>query len=95
MFRCMVEIFGLPEEITCESKVEVRLEDGASPKDVIAELRREVPALEGPVIRYGEDQLVDYFGLYINGSYYTSDGDEEVKLKDSDHIVLLALASGG
>ena len=93
MFRCMVEIFGLPEEITCRPKVEVRLKDGASPKDVIAVLRREVPALEGPVIRYGEDQLVDHFGFYINGRYYT--GDEEVQLEDGDHIVLLALASGG
>ena len=93
MFRCVVEIFGLPEEITCRPKVEVRLKDGASPRDVIAALRREVPALEGPVIRCGEDQLVDYFGFYINGRYYTS--DEEVQLKDGDRIVLLALASGG
>ena len=93
MLSCMVEIFGLPEDIACRPKLEVRLKDGASPKDVVAVLRREVPALEGPVIRYGEDQLVDYFGFYINGRYYT--GDEEVQLKDGDHIVLLALASGG
>lgn len=89
----MVEIFGLPEEIICESKVEIRLNDGAGPNDVIAALRHEVPALEGPVIQYGKDELVDYFGFYINGRYYTS--DEDVQLKDGDHIVLLALAGGG
>ncbi|UCB42671.1 MAG: MoaD/ThiS family protein [Dehalococcoidales bacterium] len=93
MFRCMVEIFGLPEEITGPPKIEVRLKDGANPSDVIAALRREVPVLEGPVIRRGEDQLTDSFGLYINGYYYID--DEEVQLKDGDRIVLLALASGG
>ena len=93
MFRCMVEIFGLPEEIVCESKVEVTLQNGANPGDVVAALRREVPALEGPVIQYGKDELVDYFGFYINGCYYTN--GEEVQVKDGDHIVLLALAGGG
>ena len=93
MFTCRVEIFGLPEEITSQPKVEVRLKDGASLKDVIAALRRKVPALEGLVIQLGKDQLVDYFGFYINGRCYAS--DEEVQLKNSDHVVLLALASGG
>ena len=93
MFSCIVEIFGLPEEITCQPKVEVRLKDGAGPADVIVALRREIPALEGPVIRRGEDRLVDYFGFYINGRYCAS--DDEVQLKDGDRIVLLALAGGG
>ena len=93
MFRCIVEIFGLPEEITGPPKVEVRLKEGAGLRDVIAALRREVPALVGSVIRRGEDQLSDSFGFYINGCYYT--GNEEDQLKDGDRIVLLALASGG
>jgi molybdopterin converting factor small subunit len=93
MFTCTVEIFGLPEEITSPPKVEVSLKDGASIKDVIAVLRRKVPALEGPVIHLGKDQLVDYFGFYINGRCYTS--DQEVQIKYGDHIVLLALATGG
>jgi molybdopterin converting factor small subunit len=93
MFTCTVEIFGLPEEITSQPKVEVRLKDGANLKDVIAALRHNVPDLEGPVIHHGKDQLVDYFGFYINGRCYTS--DQEVQIKDGDHIVLLALATGG
>lgn len=93
MFRCVVEIFGLPEEVTGPPRMEIQLKDGANPRDVIAALRREVPALEGPVICRGEDQLTDPFGFYINGRYYID--DEEVQLKDGDRIVLLALASGG
>jgi len=93
MFRCMVEMFGLSDEITDQQQVEVELKDGASPRDVIAALRQKIPPLEGPVISGGEDQLVGYYGFYINGCFYT--GDEEVQLKNGDRIVLLALASGG
>jgi hypothetical protein len=52
-----------------------------------------VPALEGPVIRSGRDQLLDHFGFYVNGRCYAS--YEDVQLKKGDHIVLLALATGG
>lgn len=93
MFRCMVEMFGLSEEITNLQKAEVDLKDGASPRDVIVALRHQIPALEGPVIRRGEDQLVDHYGFYINGHFYS--GKEEVELKNGDRIVLLALATGG
>jgi len=93
MFRCMVEMFGLSDEITALRKAEVELKDGASPRDVVAALRREIPALEGSVIRCGEDRLVDDYGFYINGRFYS--GDEEVHLKAGDRIVLLALATGG
>jgi len=93
MIKFLVEMFGLSPEITGLQEVEVELEDGASPTDVIARLRREIPALEGPVIRCEEDRLVEHYGFYINGRFYT--GDEEVQLKDGDRIVLLALASGG
>jgi molybdopterin converting factor small subunit len=89
----MVEMFGLPDEITSLQKVEVELKDGASPKDVVAALRSKIPALEGPIICQGEDQLVDRYGFYINGRFYT--GDEEIQLKDSDRVVLLTLATGG
>lgn len=93
MFTCTVEIFGLPEEIRSQQKVEVSLRDGASLKDVILVLKRKVPALEGPVIRLGTDQLLDHFGFYVNGRCYAS--DEDVQLKKGDHIALLALATGG
>lgn len=93
MFRCSVEMFGIEDEITGRQKVEVELKDGASPRDVIAALRSEIPVLEGPVIRHGEDQLLGHYGFYINGRFYA--GDEEVQIKKGDRIVLLALATGG
>ena len=93
MFTCVVEMFGLSEEMTGRQKVEVELKDEASPRDVVAALRCEIPALEGPVIRCGEDRLVDLYGFYINGRFYTD--DEEVQLKEGDRVVLLALARGG
>jgi molybdopterin converting factor small subunit len=93
MFRCTVEMFGLPEEITDRRKVEVELKDGASPRDVVAALRRKIPALEGCIICSGEDRLTESYAFNINGRFYT--GDEEVQLKDGDRVVLLTLATGG
>ena len=93
MIKCVVEIFGLSHEITNLQKVEVELRDKATLKDVIAALRRDITALEGPVIRAGEDRLVEHFGFNINGRFYLD--DTEVQIQDGDRIVLLALATGG
>jgi molybdopterin converting factor small subunit len=93
MFTCVVEIFGLPEDITSLPEIEVNLRNGACLEDIVAAMRRKVPALEGPVIRIGVDKLVDHFGFYVNGRYYAN--DEKVQLKDGDRIVLLRLATGG
>ena len=93
MIRCVVELFGLPREITELREVEVGLKDGASLGDVIAALRREIPALEGRVIRAGEDWLVEHYGFNINGHFYLD--DDELQLQDGDHVALLALAGGG
>ena len=54
MTKCIVEIFGLPREITEVQKVEVELKDRANLGDVIAALRRKIPALEESV--YGLPQ---------------------------------------
>jgi len=91
--RCVVEFFGLPREITDLQKVEVGLKSEANLKDVIAVLRHEIPGLEGTVIDFGENQLMKYYAFNINGRFYLNDSD--IKVKDSDRIVLLALAIGG
>jgi len=93
MNRCIVQLFGLPREITELREVEVELKDGANLGDVIAALRREIPALEGNVIRAREDRLIENYGFNINGRFYLN--NEEVQLKDGDHIALLTLATGG
>ena len=93
MNRCIVQLFGLPHEITELQKVEVELEDGANLGDVIAALRREIPALEGRVIRAGENRLMEHCAFNINGRFYL--GGEEIQLQDDDRVLLLTLATGG
>ncbi|MBA7591603.1 hypothetical protein ES708_33763 [subsurface metagenome] len=93
MKRCIVQLFGLPHEVTELREVEVELKDGAILGDVIAALRREIPALEGRVIRAGENRLMEHCAFNINGRFYLD--DREVQLQDSDRILLLTLATGG
>ncbi len=93
MIRCMVQLFGLPREITELQKVEVGLKDRANLGDVITALRREIPALEGRVIRTGENRLMEHYAFNINGRFYLN--DKEVQLQDGDRVALLTLATGG
>ena len=91
--RCVVEIFGLPREVTELRKVEVELKSEANLKDVIAALRHKIPGLEGTVIDFEENRLMKYYAFNINGRFYLNDSN--IQVKDSDRIVLLALAIGG
>lgn len=93
MVRYVVEMFGLPYEIAGRREVEVKVEDGASLGDIIAALRREIPALEGSIIRAGEDRLDERYMFNINGRFYFD--NEELKLKDGDRLRLLTLATAG
>jgi len=93
MNRCIVQLFGLPREVTELQKLEVKLKDGANLGDVIAALRREIPALEGRVIRAGENRLMEHCAFNINGRFYLNDKD--VQLQDGDRVSLLTLATGG
>ena len=93
MKRCIVQLFGLPHEVTELREVEVELKDGANLGDVIAALRREIPALEGRVIRAGENRLMKHLAFNINGRFYLD--DREVQLQHGDRILLLTLATGG
>ena len=93
MLRCIVQLFGLPHEITERHEVEVELKDGAKLGDVIAALRREIPALEGRVVRAGENQLMEHCAFNINGRFHLN--DKEFQLRDDDRIALLTLATGG
>ena len=93
MFKCVVQMFGLPREITELREVEVELEDGASMEEVIAALREKIPALEGSVIRAGEDRLVELYKFNVNGHFYFDGMD--FQLQSGDRIALLTPAAGG
>ena len=93
MFKCVVQIFGLPREITDVREVEVELKDEASLGDIIAMLRQKIPALEGPVIRTGEDRLVELYKFNVNGQFHFDDID--FKIHSGDRVALLTPATGG
>jgi molybdopterin converting factor small subunit len=93
MFKSVIHIYGLPREISDLQEVEVELVDGASMGDVIAALRQKIPALEGPVIRTGEDRLVEYYKFNVNGLFYFDGMD--FTLHSSDRIALLMPVTGG
>jgi len=93
MNRYIVQMFGLPHEVTELREVEVELKDGASLGDVVAALKRAIPALEGHIIRAGENRLMEHCAFNINGRFYSEDG--EVRIQDGDRILLLTLATGG
>jgi len=94
MIRCVIEMFGLPYGLTELRKVEVELEDGANLGDVIGALRGQIPALEGNVIRRGENQLTEYYAFNINGYFY-SDASEGLPLRGDSRMALLPIAVGG
>lgn len=93
MPRYSVEMFGLPYTISGIRKAEMELEEGAHLADIISSLRREIPALEGEVIVSGGDRLLEGFTFNINGRFYSDDRD--LKLRESDRIILLTLATIG
>jgi len=93
MFKCVVEMFGLPSEITELREVEVELNYGATLRDVVAALKDKIPALEGTAILAGEDQLVENYKFNVNGRFHYEDMD--FKIKSGDRIALLVPITGG
>ncbi len=93
MFKCSVGIYGLPREVTAIRQVDIELQDGASLREVIAALREEIPALEGPVVRSGEDRLTERYTFNVNGRFYYDDGGD-LRLHSGDRVALLSVATG-
>jgi molybdopterin converting factor small subunit len=61
--------------------------------EIIAALRNKIPTLEGPVIRPGEDRLVELYKFNVNGTFYFDGMD--LHLHKNDRIALLTPATGG
>lgn len=93
MFKCVIGLYGLPREITGRPEVEVELTEEAGLTEIIAALRREIPGLEGRVIRPGKDKLMSYYAFNINGRFCSD--DQKMRVKGDDKIILLPLVSGG
>lgn len=93
MAKWIIPMYGLPREITPLREVEVELGDNADMAAVLAAMKAKIPALEGPVIRQGQNRLVDQFKFNINGHFYF-DG-QDFNLQAGDRIALLVPMTGG
>ena len=96
MIKCSVEFFGVPIKLT-EMKVEIDVKEEAKLKDVIATLRRKIPAVEGSIIVAGEDRMMEGYTFNIHGHFYTENdnNDENLQLREGDRIALLTIPIGG
>jgi molybdopterin converting factor small subunit len=93
MAKWKIPMYGLPRQITELREVEVELSEAPNMAEVTRALKDKVPALEGPVIRPGENRLVEQFKFNVNGQFYF-DG-QDFTLKDGDRIALLVPMTGG
>ncbi len=94
MITCIVEFYGQSYELAGRKEAVLKLEKNkAGIPDMVAALRKEVPALDGFVLKEGQDSLMDNQVLNINGQFYHN-GDEII-LRDDDRIRVLTIATGG
>ena len=93
MAKWIIPMYGLPREITPLREVEVELPENAQMADVLEAMKAKIPSLEGPVIRRGENRLIDQFKFNINGRFYF-DG-QDFTLHSGDRIALLVPMTGG
>lgn len=93
MISCVVEMWGQSREVSGLPEVKIELEEGAGLRDVLAALRRKVPALDGTVIVKGEDRLDDSSTFAVGGQFFQE--ENTVKLHDGDRVRILTLATGG
>jgi len=93
MFHCLVELYGFPSETAPERKITVELREGAGMGEVIAELKRKVPGLEGRAFRPGENRLADLYKFNLNGVLYYDGMD--FRVGPGDRLALLTLVTGG
>lgn len=93
MFECRVQLFGFPTRIFDGHEVILSLDEDACLADVIAQLRKNVAALEGFAVAPDENRLMAGFKFNLNGQLvYT---DYSIKVHGTDRIALLPRVSGG
>ena len=93
MPKITVQLFGFPQNIVPAREVKITLAEGATLADVIADLRKSVPMLDGFAIEPGENRLVEGFKFNHNGRLVYDDFSAEVS--GDDHIALLIQVQGG
>jgi hypothetical protein len=92
MIKLDIEIYGVPSSITKIHRAEIELGDNPDIVELLSAMVQKIPALSGNVIDRDKNALMAGFVLNIDGQYCSGTNK---KLAGEEHIVLLALASGG
>jgi molybdopterin converting factor small subunit len=93
MFSLRIEMYGLPPGATSLRDINIDLNEGAVISDLVAAIKSAVPALDGEVIRKGENILTENYTFNINGHFFHNGG--RLLLKAGDSVKLLSIATGG
>lgn len=93
MLEFSVQIFGFPTKLFDGHEVILSLDEEACLTDLVAQLRKKVPALEGFAVAPGENRLMAGFKFNLNGQLIYS--DFSIKVNSEDRIVLLPPIAGG
>ncbi len=88
-----VEFLGLARELAGTKSCAIRLESGATFRDLVSSLASSYPALVGPIIEPNAQDLTRAFMLNVNGR--ASVADLDALAEDGQRILLLFAEAGG
>jgi molybdopterin-guanine dinucleotide biosynthesis protein A len=91
--ECTVELFGVARLVAQTREVPLVLPAGATLGQLFAELAVALPMIVGPVIRRGDNALVDGYACNINGIDFVRDAATPVH--GGDRIMILSADAGG
>ncbi|MGQ9676429.1 MAG: MoaD/ThiS family protein [Chloroflexota bacterium] len=93
MPRVVVELYGTARSVVGAREVDVEVQAGASVRTVIAALATSQPALIGRVIAPGCAELLQSYGVNLNGRNFVADLDTPTQ--PGDRLLLLFTSAGG
>ena len=86
IMKLTVEMYGLAPYTELNS-IDIEVKENAGLKDLFGAIIKQLPYLEGHVIQSGVNQLIETYGIYINGRFIIQ--DEQIEVKPGDKIVLI------
>jgi molybdopterin converting factor small subunit len=88
-----VEFFGLPRRLSGVKQTTVRVEEGATLRDVVAALAGQFPAFLGELVDPETYDLVEPYFFNIDARYVPP--NLEFEPKEGQRLLLLFLEAGG
>lgn len=93
--RVEVELFGLPRLIAGERQVTLRLEEGATFKDVVRTLVGRFPDMVGDVVQADGETMQPPNILNLDGKRMVQPYQMDESPSDGDRIVVMSMSAGG